>query len=352
MININDRISLIRAAEQIKPPATYLVDQFFPTVEQNPTETLMMEYRKRGREKLAPYIVEGGKGINVNREGSKFRVYSPPMVAPKRVITQRDVNRRGFGEMPYFSTMSVEERQAKLQADDLYDLISMVKNRKEAMAAELLTTGKITVEGYADDGLLTRIDEVQFEWLGDQVIMVDWDNANAKIFDNLQAMSERIQEEAGEIPSLMVVGKNVPKYLRKNKELLDWLMVPNRQNLAFASFEPRYLSPLVQYVGTISALGIEIVSYNATYTDDSGNLVPFVGPNEIILGCPRLGSVQHAAITLIDDGETGFQGYAAEYVPSYTVSKDANAMSLTLWSRFMLVPEVTGKWMHATVSAS
>ena len=163
-------------------------------------------------------------------------------------------------------------------------------------------------------------------------------------------MSEEIQEDSGEIPTLMVVGKNVPKYLRKNKELLDWLMVPNRQNLAFASFEPRYLSPLVQYVGTISALGLEVVCYNATYTADDGALTPFVGANDIIIGCPGLGSVQHAAITLIDDGETGFKGYASEYVPSYTVSKEANAMTLTLWSRFILVPEVTGKWKHARVS--
>ncbi len=351
MIQINDTISLIRAAEQIKAPASYLVDQFFPAVEQNPTDTIMMEYRKRGREKLAPYIVEGGKGVNVGREGSKFRVYSPPLVAPRRVITQRDVTKRGFGEIPYFSTVSVEERQEKLQADDLYDLISMVKNRKEAMAAELLSTGKITIEGFADDGVLQRLDEVQFEWLGDKPIMVSWDNTNAKIFDDLLTMSETIQEEAGEIPTLLVVGKNVPGYLWKNKQIMDWLNVPNRANAAFMSFEPRYLSPQVQFVGQITALGMTVICYNATYTADDGSLVPFVGANDIILGCPGLGSVQHAAITMINDGETGFEGYAAEYVPSYTASKAAQAMTLTLWSRFILVPEVTGKWMHATVAS-
>ena len=350
MIQINDTISLIKAVEQIKAPASYLTDRFFPTKEINQQPMFMIEYRKRGRDKLAPYVVNGAKGVTVVRPDSKFRTYSPPMVAPRRVITHQDVTKRGFGEMPFFSTVSVEERQAKLQADDLYDLISMIQNRKEAMAAELLSTGKITIAGYADDGtLLSMPDEVTYEWSGEQTITVNWDNANAKIFGDLQAMSETIQEDSGEIPTLMVVGKNVPGYLRKNKEMLDWLLIPNRQNLAFASFEPHYITPQVQYIGTISALNLEVVCYNATYTADDGTLTSFVGPNEIIIGCPSLGSVQHAAVTLLED--EGFQGYAATYVPSYTVNKDANAMALTLWSRFILVPEVTGKWMHATVAS-
>ena len=63
MINVNDTISLIQAAEQIKAPATYLTDMFFPTVEISLQPTVVMEYRKRGYERLAPYVVEGSKGL-------------------------------------------------------------------------------------------------------------------------------------------------------------------------------------------------------------------------------------------------------------------------------------------------
>lgn len=350
MINPNDVISLVRAAEQIKPPATFLSDLFFPTVEQNPTPWIMMEYRKRGREKLAPYVVEGSKGVTVTREGSQLSAYKPPLIAPRRDITQRDITQRAFGEEPYYSTVSVEERQAKLQADDLADLIGMIQNRKNQMAAEILTRGKVTVEGYADDGELKRLDEIRFETNGDQTIMVGWDNANAKIFEDLQSMSETIQESSGIVPTVLVVGKNVAGYLFKNKDIRDWMMIPNRQTGAFVSFEPRYITPNVQFIGQITALNLEVYCYNETYTADDGSLQPYLGANEIIMGVPGRGTCQHAAVTLIDDAETGFRAYAAPYVPSYTVSKAANSMSLTVWSRFILIPNYACDFMHATVA--
>ena len=351
MIDYNDTISLIRAAEQIKPPATYLSDLFFPTVEVSPTPTIMMEYRKRGREPLAPYVVEGSKGIAVKRSGSTMRVYSPPLLGPKRIITQSDVTRRGFGEMPYFSTVSAEERASKMQADDLLDLIGMVQNRKNQMAAELLTTGKITADGYADDGELTRIDELTFEWNGAYPINNGWDQSTTSIFSDLQGMSELIQEQAGIVPTVLVVGKNVPGYLWKNKEIKEWLMVPTRQNMAMMSFEPRYVTPQVQYIGTITALGLDVVCYNETYTADDWTTKSYLGVNDVIMGVPWRGTCQHAAISLIDDGETGFRTYATPYVPSYSVSKESNQMSLTLWSRFVLVPNFSCDWVYAKVKA-
>ena len=349
MIETNDTVSLIRAVDQMKPPANYLLDTFFPTMEVSATDTVMMEYRKRGREKLAPYIIDGSRGVNVSRAVSTFRVYSPPTVAPRRLITHRDVTKRGFGEMPYFSTVSAEERQAKLQADDLIDLMGMIQNRKEQMASELLTTGAITIDGYADDGRLQRIDRIEYEWDGEVTITRSWDATNTSIFDCLQEMSERIQEDAGEIPPLLVVGKNVPGYLRKNKELYGWLSVPNRESMAMMSMVPEYISPQVQYIGTIGALGLTIVSYNATYTNEHGELQPYLGADEVIMGVPGLGSQQHAAIVKIDDNDRGFATYAAALVPSYTINKEANTLSLTMYSRFVLVPDVTGKYLHATV---
>ena len=190
-------------------------------------------------------------------------------------------------------------------------------------------------------------DTLEYDWDGETTIANSWDNTTTSIFDCLQTMSERIQEDVGLVPSLLVVGKNVPGYLRKNKELKDWLMIPNRQNAAVMSFEPRYVTPQVQYVGTISALGLEIVCYNETYTADDGSLQPYVGADDIILGVPGRGRCMHGAI--VNDAETGFGTYASEVVPSYTARKGTNQMTLTMWSRFVLVPAWTGDWLHATV---
>lgn len=349
MIDINDTISLLKAVQQIKPPATFLTEMFFPTVEVSPNPSVMIEYRRGGREGLAPYVVEGAQGTAIKRGGSTMRTYSPPLLGPKRILTQFDAMRRAFGEMPYFSTVSAEERVAKIQADDLRDMLTMIENRKNQMASELLTTGKITIEGYDDAGRVSKIDEVAYEHNSDAVIMVQWSNANAKIFEDLQSMSETIQEESGLVPTVLIVGKNVPGYLMKNTQLKEWLMIPNRQTGAFMSFEPHYQSPNVMFIGRLTALNLEIYCYNETYISDDGTVKRYLGENEIIMGVPGRGSVQHAAVPVIIDGQ--FRNVTAPYVPKYTVNEQANEMVLTVWSKCILVPDFSGDWVHATVAS-
>ena len=349
MIDINDQMSLISAVEQIKPPATFLVDALFPNAEQFDTETILLEYRKRGREQLAPYVVEGGKGVNVARAGSIVQAYKPPLIAPRRVLTERDLRRRAFGETPVFSTVPPEERQAKLQADDLVDLIGMLKNRQNQQAAEILTTGGITVSAYADDGLLQKTDEIKYEWAGAVSVNKPWSSSDATIFSDLQAMSEAIQEDAGEVPTLLIVGKNVPRYMMNNKELRHWLMVPSRETLTFASFAPQYTGPQVLNVGRLDALNADIVCYAATYTDSTGNLKPFIGENDVVLAIPGRGRQLYAAVTLLDKDER-FATYSTQYVPQYYASRDSNTLTLTLYSRCLLAPDVATSWRYAKVA--
>ena len=53
-----------------------------------------MEFRKGGRA-MAPFVVQGGKGVNLARAGSQVRTYKPPMMRPKRNIEVADIAGRG-----------------------------------------------------------------------------------------------------------------------------------------------------------------------------------------------------------------------------------------------------------------
>ena len=354
--NLNDTLTLIDAVELIKPPASYLSDTFFPKKPPvAPSTYVAVEYRKRGRQILAPYIVSSDvKGVNIGRTGSRTKVYAPPMIGPRRNLGIADIEKRMFGETPVFSKMQPEERAARIIADDLNDMLAMMQNRKNKIAADILTTGKTEIVGYADDGKLTRVDTVDFteDWDGNITLTSadTWDKSDAKIFDQLQAMSEKIQEDLGEIPTLMLVGKNVPKYLRQNKEIMDWLMIPNRENFSIAQFHQHYTSPQVMYVGRIEALNLEIVSYAQTYTDDDGKVKPFLDPDSVIIATPGKGSEVHGRITMVNDTESNWETYDADYVPRYMMDKNANQMSLTLYSRFMLVPDLLDSWCHCRVA--
>lgn len=343
---ITDNFQLLGVVERIKPAASYLVDTWFPNqITSNLTNGyIAVEYRKESR-LLAPFVVKGAKGVNVNRGGSRIQLYKAPLVGARRVIGLGDIELRQVGELPVFSTMTAEQRAAKMQADDLTDLLRMVTNRKAKMAADILQYGQTTIRGYADDSMkIVEEDTIKFDWNGKVNASSDWANPTADIYGDIKAVSERIQEDSGFIPTLMLCGKNVEKKLLNNETIFKWLSIPNRENLSMATFSPHYTSPQARFIGHISALNLEIISYAETYTDDiTGKVKPFLHPDVAIIGVPGIGRQLYGAVTYMNQAGA-WQTVIANNVPVYQADFNAQQSSLTIFSRFLLCPETMADW--------
>ena len=349
---ITDQFSLLQTVERIKPPASYLVDTWFPnSITSTLTNGYMaVEYRKEGR-LLAPFVSKGGRGVNVNRGSSRIRLYKAPMVGPRRVIGLGDIELRQFGEQPVFSNVTPEQRAAKMQAEDMMDLLRMIQNSKSKMAADILQTGKTIIRGLADDGVTEEVDKITFDWDSKVNASTDWANSTADIYGDIKAVSERIQEDSGFIPTLMLCGKNVEKKLLNNSAIYKWLQIPNRENLAMASFSPHYTSPQARFIGYLSALNIEIISYAETYTDTDGKVKPFLDPDVAIIGVPGVGRQLYGSVTCMNQAGD-WQTFVANNVPVYHADYNAQQSSLTIFSRFLLVPETMADWAVINTGAS
>lgn len=349
-IEYNDTLTLMTAMERFKPAAGFMLDTFFPnSLPAFTTTTVAVETRK-GHRHLAPFVTREGKGVNIGRGTSQMKFYEPPMMGPRRVINPSDVTQRGFGETLY-STTTPAQRAAALQANDLRELQDMITNRMNKMAADIMTTGKCTVKGYADDGKLELEDEVDFNFDNFLSIAKAWDDETADIFGDLQNASDVIQEAAGQVPTVAICGKNVARKIIKNKQLMDWLSIPNRENFTIASIQPRITSPQSMYIGTIAALNLELYSYAETYIPDEADSngeykpTPFLDPDTVIVAIPGRGKQLFGAVNLINEAETGFSTYAGKYVPYYNASKESQTLSLTVYSRCILVPEYVDDWV-------
>lgn len=341
-----DTVTLINAVESFKTPSTYLVDTFFPNkVPVSPSSWVAVEYRK-GKRLLAPYIVKGSRGVSIAREKADAKFYSAPMTGAKRVLSISDLEMRMFGEEPIFSKLGPQERAAQLQAKDLVDLQNMIFNRRNKMAAEILTTGKVEVKGFADDGKTFTADEINFDFNNIITPSTLWNANNAKILDDLTDAVNKIAEESGELPDIMVCGANVEKYLLSNKQLQDMFLISNRSNLTIASLQPKYIAPQARYLGYINSLGLEVYSYLETYYDDlTDSTQPFIPANSVIIGKAKKGRQIYGAITLVDKN-IGVQTYSAEIVPKYSYSEEGNQISLSAYSRCILTPEEVTSWAH------
>lgn len=343
MIDIHDTIALAAAVERFKKPSTMLLDTFFPVIPEVSTSTWVQVDSRKGNRRLAPMIVRGAKGVNMARADFNTKMYTAPLLAPAFTLDPEKISVRGFGEGVY-STVSPAERATRQQALDLAELQAMIQNKKNQMAAEILTTGKCIIKGYADDGKTVIADTIDYGW--DQKITpsTTWDKDGADVFYDLQNASELIQENAGMVPTVAIVGKNVANYILNNDKMLKMLSIPSTDNLKMASIEPHYLTPQVQYVGKIQALNLEIYRNVETYLDDEGNVTPFVPVDDAIVGIPGRGRQLHAAVTLLNSEHTGFDTYAAQYVPYYAGNEYDQEMKLTMYSRCILAPEFVDDW--------
>ena len=342
-IDYRDTISLIEAVERATPSASFLLDTFFPRIPAvAPTAKVEVQYRKAAR-RLAPFVVRGTKGVNMKRDPVESAVYKPPMMAPRRVLDPDVIAERGFGEGVY-STKTPAERAADMQAEDLVDLQNEIINRKNKMAADIMTTGKCDIVGYADDGKKELIDSVDYGF--DQILTpsTTWDTAGASIYGDIKGMSEIIQQNAGQIPTAMVIGKNVFNYMLDNAEIMKWMAVPSRDNLGIFSFAPRIISPQVTRVGLIQALNLEVYTYGETYMDDDGIQKPFIGDNDAVIAITGRGRQLHGAVTLVNEAENGYNTFVSPYVPYYIGSKDDQTVALAMYSRCILAPECVNDW--------
>ena len=342
-INYNDTISLIKAMERVQAPASFLIDTFFSNkAPVSQTAYIMLEQRQKKR-RLAPFVVKSGKGVNMKRESSTMKVYVPPMVGPRRVLSPEDLTHRSFGETVY-SSLSESQRASQIIGDDLRELQDMVINRQNQMAADILLNGRYDIKGYADDGKTELIDTIEFnDWTQRLIPTIHWDQAGAKIYTEISEMSSKIRRNTGQIPTIMVCGKNVPKYIMDNDEIKSWLMIPNRENLAMLSIKPKFESPQIIRVGRIESLNLEIYTYEEVYIDDEGNEKSYIGDDDVIIAIPKLGQQLYGAVTLLGD-DMNFKSYSTELVPYYIGDKTAQTLSLTMYSRFLLAPFWSDSW--------
>lgn len=337
-----DTVTLIEAVDNFKTPGNYLTNTFFSQkVPPMNTEMIACEYRK-GKRLTAPYIVTGAKGKDVGRSQGYAKMFKAPMVAPRRVLSAFDVQRRMFGEVPIISTVSPQERAASILAKDLQEMIAMVENTKNSMAAKILQGEPITIEGYADDGTLIQESVIDFGFDNFKNPTTAWDNANAKIIEDLQDGIEKIAEATGALPTMLLCGKNIERYLLKNTELKDWAK-NLRENWNMMSIQPRYAAPQARYIGTLGMLGLEVYSYFETYSDSDGTVKPFIDDDTAILITPDMGKQANGVVTLVNK-QTGFESYSAEFVPKYIFDEENNIVSLTVYSRFILIPNDIESW--------
>ena len=349
--NFFETHNLLMAVEQLTPPTTFLRDRYFPT---NPTtdvfatNDVLVEY-KDGSKRVAPFVAPRKGGVTILRSGYEVQRFEPPYVAPRRMLTIDDLNKRGFGEA-LLSTLTPEVRQRTLILKDAQELSDMITRREEVMAAEVMQTNACVMKHIADDADVADEKHINFA-NGDSTWQYsptgNWTKEYVGIGADLHTMA-RLLTKRGLGASELVVGADAADAILGNTEIQKLLDI---KNYNAGRIDPKTLPNGATHIATLNVKGrlIDVICYDEEYTDLDGTVKPYIDPKTVILTAPAAGRTLYGAVSQVEQTDGLFHTYTGKRIPKYLSNADGNTRSLTLTACPLLIPNNKNPFIVAKV---
>ena len=345
-------LTMIAAIQQMPPRYTFLRDRYFPTGSDDifPTDEVLIDY-KDGNKKIAPVVAPRKGGITVMREGYTTKRYEPPFVAPKRSLTIDDLNKRGFGENLY-TQITPEQREAQVLGKDLSELGVMIDGREEYMAAQAMLNNGYTLKQYIDDygGKFEEWDLFFYDGANNPAKYTPsgkWSDPAYDILGDLKVMSKLLTSRGLPVADLVMSG-DVGDYVINNNAIQKLL---DNRRINIGEITPIELPDGASRIAVLNVDGknINLISYDETYEDESGDIVPYMGSGNVVLTAPASGRTLYGAVSQLEQSDGRFHTYAATRVPKYTADADNEVRTIKVSAKPLLIPNNKAPWISAKV---
>jgi len=338
-IDIFEPRTMLKFVERMSKPNTFLRDTFFKNREYSTTDKVDVDIKK-GSRKIAPFVHEKIGGKLVENSGYKTETFTPPLVAPDKITTAADIQKRSMGENIY-SAKTPAERAAEKLVTDLKELEEMITRREELMCAQAIFEGKITIEGVGLDYVID-FNHTNKETLSGTKLWSDITNSDP--IGDLKRYQRTVQQNGHVTADTVIMSADVVDKFINHPKVKDIL---NLRNLKVGEVNIEVLPNGVTYIGQIPGVG-RIYEYNEFYLAEDGEMKPMVPSGTVtLLSTAAEFSMAYAAITIIKDSD--FVTYESERVPDTWTEKRPNRQFVALSSKPLPIPKEVDSWFVAKV---
>lgn len=354
-LNFFDTYTLMAINEEVVPQPNFFRDRYFPTGEGDifAADKVLTEYRK-GDRKMAAFISDRAGDIPMDRRGYAIHEYQPARIAPSRLLTADELNKRGFGEAIYANSTPAE-RAARLLRDDMADMERRIAAREEWMCAQTMINNACTMQTYVDNDTLGEIQYVQFfDNSSDHAYTIaaghKWD-ANGITFmtvrADVRAMCRKLSDRG--LPAAdLVLGSQSADALLAIDEFRQ--LVDRNSGIAIGAINEQLSAyPGVTFEGIINFGGfrLNVISVDETYIDASNQTQKFFPATSAMVTAPGCGHLMYGQITQIDYGSTNFATHVAKRVPKFVLDQDKDLRKLRLATRPLAAPKDYCPYIYA-----
>jgi len=287
--------TLLGVFSALTPYNNFNLNLLFPEVAMFDSEKIVFD-ELFPDQTLAPFVSPVLAGKANTAEGGVQKSFVPPYVKPKDVIKPDRILKRRPGE-PIGGNLSSEQRRNAIVVDIFDNQRQKIINRKEWMACQLITTGKIVVEG--EDYPRVEIDFGRRE--NHTVTLVGdarWGQVDEDPNGDLEDWMNRLDAPCTHIE----MGGEAFTQMMKNDEMKE-LVTSRRGSETTLEMAPSAMK--VTFRGRLGDGGPEIWTNTDWYIDDDGNKQFYIPQNSVnFVSTGASGVIAHGAIL---DKKAGYQ---------------------------------------------
>lgn len=354
-MNIYDTETMLEGIKSAKKPTAFLKNNYFPTSESDfyATKKVVVDFESESDNRLAPGVIK--EPVPVQRDGFESHERTAPLIAPSMTLSVEQLDERQFNES-ITSSRTPEDREADYLTGDYEKLDNMITRTEEYMAARMLLDNAYTIMQYVDGYGTTKGQPFSINFYGEghtsnQAIYTpqsNWSVASQNILSDIAIMCQMLKKRG--LPATdVILGASAAEIFMRNTEVRD-ILDNRRLQLVAESVSPEEIDSGVTYLGRFNANGhsVNIYSYVATYTNDSGQETNFFDANKIAVTAKGMGRTAYGAITQFENGSKEPKTYEKSRVPQVLVNERANDRELVVRSRPLVMP----KHLNASISAT
>ncbi len=337
-----DVVELIAYIRNLKLPSTFLLDTFFPNIVESPTPEVAIDV-DNGKRRLAPFCSPLVEGKLVESRQWQTNLFRPAYIKDKRAPDLTRPVRRAIGER-LLGSLSPQERYEANIAFELNDQVEMITRRLEWMAAQVLTTGTVTVSG---EGYPSPI-VVNFGRSASLTVALtgaaQWGQAGVSPTTWITLWAQLVLQQSGAMVTDIVL-TNGP-----------WTALLADLRIINAVWAPRSGTTQMDYGGRVPHGGILVGEwgqfrfwlYNEWYVDPVSDIeYPMLPDGTIILGSSDMQGVRGFGAILDPRHNYG----ALAFAPKMWVLEDPAQLIMLMQSAPIVIPARVNAAMSASVMA-
>jgi hypothetical protein len=320
--------TMMAVVRNLFPAPQFLLDRYFPTVQTEESEEIHFDTFDDFR-RVAPFVHPLVEGQIVESPGYQTTTFKPPYVKDKRVFDGQKPFRRSAGEV-IGGSMSAAAREQANMAADLQDQLNMLTRREEVMAAELLQTGKLVIEG-------EKYTRQQLDFKRDASLKINaaklWSDPTSLPLNDLAAVNAVMLPLVGSIATDVIMSPVAWGHFSNNAQvtgrILNWRSVNQEPTLQLRGIDSEGAIPM----GTIDNYNIFV--YAGWYIDPMTGTTKKIWADDLVLVVSRyIGGVR--CYGAIKDTQAGFR--AVRYYSKSWIEEDPPLRFIMMQSAPLPVP--------------